>query len=65
MSLATGGNYRKFWVDERGQRVVHTIDLDSQPMVSNLLSVSIIKNATYADALATSCVVLGLSQAQT
>ena len=66
MSLATSGNYRKFWVDERGQRVVHTIDPGTgQPMVSNLLSVSIIaKNATYADALATSCMVLGLSQAQ-
>ena len=66
MSLATSGNYRKFWVDERGQRVVHTIDPGTgQPMVSNLLSVSIIaKNATDADALATSCMVLGLSQAQ-
>ena len=66
MSLATSGNYRKFWVDERGQRLVHTIDPGTgQPMVSNLLSVSIIaKNATDADALATSCMVLGLSQAQ-
>jgi len=66
MSLATSGNYRKFWVDERGQRVVHTIDPETgQPIISNLLSVSIIGNtATYADALATSCMVLGLTKAK-
>lgn len=66
MSLATSGNYRKFWVDERGQRVVHTIDPDTgQPVISNLLSVSIIaNNATFADALATACMVSGLARAK-
>jgi len=66
MSLATSGNYRKFWVDERGQRVVHTIDPETgQPVISNLLSVSIIaNNATFADALATACMVTGLARAK-
>ena len=66
MSLATSGNYRKFWVDERGQRVVHTIDPETgQPVISNLLSVSIIaNNATFADALATACMVSGLARAK-
>jgi thiamine biosynthesis lipoprotein len=66
MSLATSGNYRKIWVDERGQRVVHTIDPETgQPVISNLLSVSIIaNNATFADALATACMVSGLARAK-
>ncbi len=66
MSLATSGNYRKFWVDERGQRVVHTIDPETgQPVISNLLSVSIIaNNATSADALATACMVSGFTRAK-
>ena len=66
MSLATSGNYRKFWVDERGQRVVHTIDPETgQPVISNLLSVSVIaNNATFADALATACMVSGLARAK-
>ncbi|MGA0197344.1 MAG: FAD:protein FMN transferase [Schleiferiaceae bacterium] len=66
MSLATSGNYRKFWVNERGQRVVHTIDPETgQPVISNLLSVSIIaNNATFADALATACMVSGLARAK-
>ena len=65
MSLATSGNYRKFWVDERGQRVVHTIDPETgMPVISNLLSVSVIApNATWADALATASMVSGFSNA--
>lgn len=65
MSLATSGNYRKFWVDETGQRVVHTIDPETgRPVVSNLLSASIIaESATLADALATACMVEGLQGA--
>ena len=65
MSLATSGNYRKFWVDERGQRVVHTIDPETgMPVISNLLSVSVIApNATWADALATASMVSGISNA--
>ncbi|HCP41691.1 MAG TPA: hypothetical protein DIT65_07840, partial [Cryomorphaceae bacterium] len=52
MSLATSGNYRKFWVNESGQKVVHTISPKTgQPVISNVLSASIIaSNATLADA---------------
>ncbi len=66
MSLATSGNYRKFWVDETGQKVVHTIDPETgQPVISNVLSASIIaSNATLADALATACMVAGSNAMQ-
>ena len=62
MSLATSGNYRKYWEDERGQKVVHSIDPETgQPVISNLLSASIIApNATTADALATACMIKGV-----
>ncbi len=62
MALATSGNYRKYWVNDKGQRVVHTIDPQTgNPVVSNLLSASIIaKNATMADALATASMVGGV-----
>lgn len=66
MALATSGNYRKFWVDERGQKVVHTIDPETgMPVVSNLLSVSVIAaNAASADAFATASMVKGLAGAE-
>lgn len=62
MSLATSGNYRKYWEDERGQKVVHSIDPETgQPVISNLLSASVIApNATTADALATACMIKGV-----
>ena len=66
MSLATSGNYRKFWVDSSGQKVVHTIDPETgRPVISNVLSASIIaSNATLADALATACMVAGSNAMQ-
>jgi thiamine biosynthesis lipoprotein len=62
MALATSGNYRKFWVDETGQKVVHTIDPQTgQPVISNLLSASVIApSGMLADALATACMVEGV-----
>ena len=61
MALATSGNYRKFWVDEKGQKVVHTIDpRTGKPVVSTLLSASVIgPDATTADAIATAAMVMG------
>jgi len=61
MALATSGNYRKFWVDDKGQKVVHTIDpITGKPVVSTLLSASVISpDATTADALATAAMVMG------
>jgi thiamine biosynthesis lipoprotein len=62
MSLATSGNYRKYWEDETGQKVVHSIDPETgRPVISNLLSASIIApTATTADALATACMIKGI-----
>jgi thiamine biosynthesis lipoprotein len=65
MSLATSGNYRKYWEDETGQKVVHSIDPETgRPVISNLLSASIIApDATTADALATACMIKGIAGA--
>ena len=65
MSLATSGNYRKFWVTDKGQKVVHTIDPETGlPVISNLLSASVIAStATEADALGTACMVKGNKEA--
>ena len=62
MSLATSGNYRKYWEDERGQKVVHSVDPETGiPFISNLLSASVIApNATMADALATASMIKGV-----
>ena len=62
MSLATSGNYRKYWEDQTGQKVVHSIDPETgRPVISNLLSASIIApTATTADALATACMIKGI-----
>lgn len=62
--LATSGNYRKFYVDGQGRKVVHTIDAvtgGSRP--SNLLSATVVAhNTTVADALGTMMMALGLEK---
>lgn len=64
-SLATSGNYRKFWVDEEtGLKYAHTIDPQTgYPAKNNLLSASILaRTAMDADAYATLCMVQGLEE---
>ncbi len=58
--LATSGNYRKFYVRD-GKKYSHTIDPRSgYPVQHDLLSVTIMApDAAVADALATTCMVLG------
>lgn len=58
--LATSGNYRKFY-ELDGQKYSHTIDPRSgYPVQHDLLSVTIMApDAITADALATTCMVLG------
>lgn len=58
--LATSGNYRKFY-EMDGKRYSHTIDPRSgYPVQHDLLSVTILApDASTADALATTCMVLG------
>lgn len=66
-SLATSGNYRKFWVDElTGIKYAHTINPKTgYPVKSRLLSVSIIaSDCISADAWATACMVVGLERAK-
>ena len=61
-SLATSGNYRKYWIDQQtGVKYAHTIDPSTgRPAMNQLLSASILHpQATLADAYATACMVWG------
>lgn len=62
-SVATSGNYRKFF-EEDGIRYSHMINPSTgYPARHNLLSVSIVTNNTaLADAYATACMVMGLDK---
>ena len=61
--VVTSGNYRKFYV-EGGKKYSHTIDPRSgYPVSHNLLSATIVApDATCADAYATYCMAIGLSE---
>lgn len=63
-ALATSGNYRKYYIEE-GIKYSHTIDPKTgYPVRHKLLSATIIADdCMTADALATSCMVLGLEGA--
>ncbi|MBQ9254003.1 MAG: FAD:protein FMN transferase [Bacteroidales bacterium] len=62
-SIVTSGSYRKFY-EENGVKYSHTIDPKTgRPVRHSLLSVSVIaKDATTADGLATSFMVMGLNK---
>jgi len=64
-SLATSGNYRKFY-EKDGVMITHSIDpATGFPKESNLLSVTILcDECITADAYATSCMVMGLEKAR-
>lgn len=64
-SMATSGNYRKFWVDSTGKKFVHTINPKTGfAKESNLLSVSVISDSDCADvdAYATAFMAMGLEE---
>ncbi|MGQ1890297.1 FAD:protein FMN transferase [Thermophagus sp. OGC60D27] len=64
-AMATSGNYRQFYIDEKtGRKYAHTIDPRSgMPVQHSLLSASVITdNCMTADAYATACMVLGLEK---
>lgn len=65
-SIVTSGSYRKYYVDENGEKKSHTIDPKTGKSVEHtLLSVSVItENAILADGLATSFMVMGLEKAK-
>lgn len=62
-SLATSGNYRKFY-ERNGIKFVHTIDpTTGYPIISRLLSATVIaKDCMSADAYATAFMVMGLEK---
>ena len=64
--LATSGNYRKFYTDDKGRKIVHTINARTgEPIISNLLSVTVVgPTATLADAYGTVCMILGLEKSK-
>ena len=64
-ALATSGNYRQFYIDEKtGKKYAHTINpLSAMPVDHSLLSASVIANdCMTADAWATACMVMGLEK---
>ena len=65
-ALATSGNYRKFHIDESGQKIVHTIDAKTgYSKISNLLSVTVIaKSALLADGYSTMMMILGVEESK-
>lgn len=65
-ALATSGNYRRYYINEEGQKIAHTIDpTTGESAVSDLLSATIIApTAAEADALGTMCMTLGLERAK-
>jgi thiamine biosynthesis lipoprotein len=64
-SLATSGNYRKFY-EKDGVKITHSIDpVTGYPKASSLLSVTILTDECItADAYATACMVMGLEKAK-
>lgn len=64
-ALATSGNYRRFYIDGNGRRIVHTIDpRTGLGTVSRLLSATVITDrCATADALATMFMVVGADDA--
>ncbi len=63
-AMATSGSYRKFKVDEYGNRYAHIIDTKTgYPHKSNLLSVSVLtEKCMDADAYATALMSMGLEE---
>lgn len=65
IAVATSGNYRKFYVED-GIKYSHSINPKTGfPAKQNILSATIFaKNAITADALATSCMIMGLEKSK-
>lgn len=63
--LATSGNYRRFYTDEQGQKVAHTIDpRTGRSALSRLLSVTVAApSCAEADALGTMFLAMGADDA--
>lgn len=67
-SMATSGNYRKFKLNDKGDKIVHTVNPKTGlAQESNLLSVSVMKQGDCADvdAYATAFLAMGLEKTKT
>lgn len=66
-AMATSGTYRKFKIDENGNRYAHIIDTETgYPSKTNLLSISVIAdNCMTADAYATAFKSMGINKVKT
>lgn len=66
-SMATSGTYRKFKIDEHGNKYAHIIDpITGYPSKTNLLSISVIaKDCMTADAYATAFKAMGIDKVKT
>jgi len=66
-AMATSGTYRKFKVDENGNRYAHIIDPETgYPSKTNLLSISVIADdCMTADAFATAFKAMGVEKVKT
>ena len=66
-ALATSGNYRKFRIDEKGNKYVHTINpFDGKAQPSKVLSASVIAaDCMTADAYATALMSMPISKIET
>ena len=64
-ALATSGNYRRFYIDQAGRKIVHTINpLTGHSTTSQLLSATVIADdCATADALATMFMAVGEERA--
>ena len=64
-ALATSGNYRRYYTDSQGNKVVHTINPKTgKSVVSTLLSATVVtQRCVEADALATMFMVMGTEAA--
>ncbi|MEW7290980.1 FAD:protein FMN transferase [Aquimarina sp. 2304DJ70-9] len=65
-AMATSGSYRKYKIDEKGNRYAHIIDTQTgYPHKSNLLSVSVLTDTCIeADAYATALMSMGLEKSK-
>ena len=64
-SMATSGNYRRYYLDDQGQKISHTIDpRTGRSAVTSLLSATVIApTCAEADAYGTMFMAMGLEQA--
>lgn len=64
--ISSSGNYRKFYMDEQGNRRAHIVDpLTGFPVSHSMVSVSVLANSsTEADALATAFMAMGPEKAK-